>query len=111
MTVDRASFVLVPLVHIDGFVTVPTSFNSAAKWLQCAKVTGSIRGKSDRDCCGAIAGARAASDHVTFLMPFSAQDVYFCAPSDECNDGQIDTPWACTTVIAQASSCSSKMLV
>merc|ERR1712136_201409 len=48
---------------------------------------------------GAFAGAEAASDRMcitsnaAFLMPLSAQDVCFCASSDGCNGGQIDTPW------------------
>ena len=88
---------LVLLVHIDGFLTFPTSFNSAAKWVQCLKVTESIRGQSDRDCCCAIARAEAASDRVAFLMSFSAQDVYFCASSDE------------YTTETQISSWSSRM--
>ena len=85
------------LVHIDGFLTVPTNFNSAAKWLQYMKVTGSVRGQSDRDCCCAIADVETASDRVAFLMPFSAQDVYFCASSDE------------HTTVTQISSWSSRM--
>ena len=32
------------------------------------------------------------TSNVAFPVPLSAQVVY-CASSDECNDGQIDTPW------------------
>ena len=47
----------------------------------------------------AFAGAEAASDRLcistngTVQQPISAQDVCFCASSDGCQGGQIDTPW------------------
>ena len=33
------------------------------------------------------------TSNAALLMPLSAQDVCFCASSDGCNGGQIDTPW------------------
>ena len=80
-------------------LTVLRSFDSDTNWLQWTKAIGDIRDKSDCGCCWASGGAEEASDrtcitsNVAFLMPLSAQDVCFFASSDECNDGQIDTPW------------------
>jgi len=84
---------------VNESLSIPTSFDSATNWPQCAKVIGDIRDQSDCGCCWAFAGAEAASDRMcitsnaALLMPLSAQDVCFCASSDGCNGGQIDTPW------------------
>merc|ERR1712135_114102 len=82
---------------VNESLSIPTSFDSATNWPQCAKVIGDIRDQSDCGCCWAFAGAEAASDRMcitsnaALLMPLSAQDVCFCASSDGCNGGQIDT--------------------
>merc|ERR1719181_2469556 len=72
---------------------IPTDFDSASNWPQCAKIIGDIRDQSNCGCCWAFAGAEAASDRMciatnaTIMVPLSAQDV-------GCNGGQISSPWS-----------------
>jgi len=83
-----------------GSVSLPISFDSEVNWPHCAKVIGDIRDQSACGCCWAFAGAEAASDraciatNASILLPFSAQDVCFCASSDGCDGGDIVTPWS-----------------
>jgi len=78
---------------------MPENFDSAENWPQCAKVIGDIRDQSNCGCCWAFAGAEAASDRMcistnaSIMLPLSAEDVCFCAESDGCDGGMIDTPW------------------
>ena len=91
--------ILIITFTVNESLTFPTSFDSDTNWPQHANMIGDIRGQSDCDYNSAFAGTEEASDrmHITsnvaFLVPLSEQDVYFCASSDECNDGQTDTPW------------------
>jgi len=79
---------------------IPDNFDSEQNWPHCAKVIGDIRDQSNCGCCWAFAGAEAASDRMciatnaSILLPLSAEDVCFCAESDGCNGGMIDTPWS-----------------
>lgn len=79
---------------------IPDSFDSAEHWPKCAKVIGDIRDQSNCGCCWAFAGAEAASDRMCIstdgemLLPLSDEDVCFCAESDGCDGGMIDTPWS-----------------
>jgi len=80
-------------------VAIPDSFDSETNWPQCAKIIGDIRDQSNCGCCWAFGGAEAASDraciatNATVQIPFSAQDICFCANSDGCEGGYIDAPW------------------
>merc|ERR1719326_1186006 len=80
-------------------VSIPESFDSEANWPQCAKVIGDIRDQSACGCCWAFAAASAASDRLcistnaSIMVPLSAQDVCFCASSNGCMGGDIETPW------------------
>jgi len=80
---------------------IPTAFDSATNWPQCAKTIGDIRDQSNCGCCWAFAGAEAASDRMcissnaTLLMPLAAEDVCFNPLfTGGCNGGQITTPWS-----------------
>ena len=43
---------------------LPTSFDSAEKWTNCASMINDIRDQSDCGCCWAFAAAEAASDRM-----------------------------------------------
>jgi len=82
---------------------VPTSFDSATNWPDCAKLIADIRDQSNCGCCWAFAGAEAASDRMCIatkgatILPLAAEDVCFNAGgifSSGCNGGQISTPWS-----------------
>jgi len=78
---------------------IPTDFDSATNWPNCAKIIGDIRDQSACGCCWAFAGAEAASDRMCIatdgkmMTPISAQDVCFGSNFDGCDGGMIDTPW------------------
>lgn len=80
-------------------LTVPTSFDSAVNWPDCAKTINDIRDQSMCGCCWAFAGAEAASDRLCiaskaqYLVPLSAQETCFCSSMDGCSGGQVNTPW------------------
>lgn len=79
--------------------TVPTSFDSAAHWPQCAKTIADIRDQSDCGCCWAFGAAEAASDRMciatnaSILVPLSAQNMCFCASWAGCDGGQLGQAW------------------
>jgi cathepsin B len=84
-------------------VEIPSDFDSAKNWPQCAKMIGDIRDQSNCGCCWAFAGAEAASDRMciatnaSIMVPLSAQDVCFNGGgfmSMGCNGGQITSPWS-----------------
>jgi len=83
----------------DENLAIPSEFDSAAHWPQCAKIIGDIRDQSNCGCCWAFAGAEAASDRMciatngSVMLPLSAEDVCFCAESDGCDGGMVLTPW------------------
>jgi cathepsin B len=83
-----------------GDVEIPETFDSEAKWPQCAKIIGDIRDQSNCGCCWAFGSAEAASDRMciatnaSLMIPLSAQDVCFCASDDGCDGGDINTPWS-----------------
>jgi len=80
-------------------IEVPENFDSEKHWPQCAKIIGDVRDQSNCGCCWAFAGAEAASDRMciatnaSIMVPLSAEDVCFCAQSDGCGGGMVDTPW------------------
>lgn len=89
-------------VHYDPTVAIPTSFDSAENWPNCAKIIGDIRDQSNCGCCWAFAGAEAGSDRMCIstnaqkMVPLSAQDVCFNGGgffSSGCDGGQITDPW------------------
>merc|ERR1711871_1891759 len=90
-------------VHASNNVQIPSNFDSATNWPQCAKIIGDIRDQSNCGCCWAFAGAEAASDRMciatnaSMMVPLSAQDVCFNGGgmmSMGCNGGQITSPWS-----------------
>merc|ERR1719261_505165 len=84
---------------LNANMEIPTSFDSAENWPQCAKIIGDIRDQSNCGCCWAFAGAEAASDRMciatnaSLLLPLSAQDVCFCGSDNGCDGGFVEEPW------------------
>lgn len=80
-------------------VKLPTSFDSATNWPNCAQVIGDIRDQSNCGCCWAFAAASAASDRLCIAsqgkvaLALSAEATCFCAEADGCNGGTLDTAW------------------
>jgi len=80
-------------------MSLPDSFDSEKNWPHCAKVIGDIRDQSMCGCCWAFGAASAASDRLCIatkakvMVPLSAFDVCFCASSDGCQGGDIESPW------------------
>jgi len=82
-----------------GYEALPTDFDSATNWPQCAKVIQDIRDQSNCGCCWAFAAASAASDRLcvatngTVALPLSAQETCFCASGDGCDGGFVTEGW------------------
>lgn len=80
-------------------ITLPESFDAAERWPQCAQVISDIRDQSNCGCCWAFGAAEAASDRLciatngTVAVALSEQETCFCAESEGCNGGQLDTAW------------------
>lgn len=78
---------------------IPTSFDSATNWPQCAKTISDIRDQSACGCCWAFGAAEAASDRMcintnaTIMVPLSAQDMCFCGSWSGCDGGQLGQAW------------------
>jgi len=91
--------VMAPKITPEQAAAIPTSFDAATNWPQCARVINDIRDQSNCGCCWAFGAAEAASDRLcvytngTILVPLSAQEMCFCASSDGCNGGDLNTPW------------------
>jgi len=79
---------------------LPTSFDSATNWPNCADMIDDIRDQSNCGCCWAFGAAEAASDRLciytnaTVKVPLSAQDMCFCAEREGCNGGMLYTAWS-----------------
>jgi len=81
---------------------MPSEFDSATNWPECAKVIGDIRDQSMCGCCWAFAGAEAGSDRMCIAtqgrlkVSLSAQDACFNGGgmmSQGCDGGMIAAPW------------------
>jgi len=99
MAVADGRIQMAPKVTPEQAAAIPTSFDSATNWPQCARVINDIRDQSNCGCCWAFGAAEAASDRLcintngAIMVPLSSQEMCFCASSDGCNGGTLTVPW------------------
>eukprot|EP00457_Paulinella_chromatophora_P006671 gb/GEZN01006690.1/.p1 GENE.gb/GEZN01006690.1/~~gb/GEZN01006690.1/.p1 ORF type:complete len:364 (+),score=50.61 gb/GEZN01006690.1/:141-1232(+) len=78
---------------------LPSSFDSATNWPECAPIISDIRDQSNCGCCWAFAAAEAASDRLCIatagkvMVPLSSESLCFCASSNGCQGGTLVKPW------------------
>jgi cathepsin B len=78
---------------------VPTDFDSATNFAECADIIDDIRDQSACGCCWAFGAAESASDRLCITtkgqtkMPLSAQDVCFNGSYDGCDGGMLYSAW------------------
>jgi len=95
-----AHAVLPPKNFAKMATAIPTSFDAAQNWPQCANVINDVRDQSNCGCCWAFGAASAASDRIciytngTKMLPISAEATCFCAESNGCGGGTLFTPWS-----------------
>jgi cathepsin B len=89
----------IQLIEEDPNMAVPTSFDSATNWPDCALTIGDIRDQSNCGCCWAFGTVSAASDRYCIAtrdnsVVFSATDSCFCSNNlNGCNGGQLSTAY------------------
>eukprot|EP00457_Paulinella_chromatophora_P006294 gb/GEZN01006312.1/.p1 GENE.gb/GEZN01006312.1/~~gb/GEZN01006312.1/.p1 ORF type:complete len:391 (+),score=51.12 gb/GEZN01006312.1/:237-1409(+) len=78
---------------------LPTDFDSASYFYECADIINDIRDQSNCGCCWAFAAAEAASDRLCIAtkgkiqVPLSTRELCFCASSNGCGGGTLIQPW------------------
>jgi len=88
-----------PKISKEQAAALPTDFDSATNWPECAKIIDDIRDQSNCGCCWAFGAAEAASDRICIatggqtIAPLSSNSLCFCASSNGCNGGSLVVPW------------------
>lgn len=97
--VKSGRWTMAPKITAEQARALPTDFDSATNWPQCAPIINDIRDQSNCGCCWAFGAAEAASDRLciatnaSVMVPLSTSALCFCASSNGCGGGSLVVPW------------------